>query len=63
MSFYLDDEIFESDVMVDSLELPPFEHAERLLQAYMQSVQNSFPFLAKKSFVDRFYHCTLDRAA
>lgn len=58
VSFYLDDEIFNLDLLADPFELPPFETAERLVQAYMESVQNSFPFLAKKTFVDRFYQCT-----
>ncbi|KAH6620058.1 fungal-specific transcription factor domain-containing protein [Boeremia exigua] len=56
VNFYLNDETFESDLLVDPLEMPPFEIAEKLLQAFMQSVQNSFPLLAKKTFVDRFYH-------
>lgn len=63
LNFYLDDELFEPDAVVDPLEMPSFEIAERLLQAYMQSTQNSFPFLAKKVFVDRFYHCTFAEAA
>ncbi|KAJ4326003.1 hypothetical protein N0V94_000368 [Neodidymelliopsis sp. IMI 364377] len=54
-SFYLDDEIFETDLMVDPFELPPFDVAERLMQAYMESVHNSFPFLQKKAFVNYFY--------
>ena len=57
-NFYLDDKTFETDLMVDPFEMPQFETAERLLQAYMESAHNSFPFLAKKSFADRFYHCT-----
>lgn len=57
-SFYLDDEVFETDLMVDPYEMPPFEIAERLLQSYMESAHNSFPILAKKIFVNRFYHCT-----
>ncbi|KAJ8110533.1 hypothetical protein OPT61_g6653 [Boeremia exigua] len=55
MSFYLDDDVFEPELLVDPLEMPPFEIAEKLVQAYMQSVQNSFPFLAEKTFVNRFY--------
>jgi hypothetical protein len=57
-SFYLDDEHFETDLVVDPFEMPQFETAERLLQAYMESAHNSFPFLAKETFVNRFYHCT-----
>ncbi|KAF1933945.1 uncharacterized protein M421DRAFT_414993 [Didymella exigua CBS 183.55] len=55
-SFYLDDEVFETDIMVDPFEMPPFETAERLLQAYLDSAHNSFPILAKKTFLNRFYH-------
>ena len=61
--FYLDDETFETDLMVDPFEMPPFKTAERLLQAYMESAHNSFPFLAKKSFISRFHHCTSDRSS
>lgn len=57
-SFYLDDEVFQADMMVDPYEMPSFEIAETLLQAYMDSAQNSFPILAKKTFIKRFYHCT-----
>lgn len=57
-SFFLDDEIVEMDLEVDAFELPSFEDAERLLQSYMTSCHNSFPFLAKKAFTQQFYHCT-----
>lgn len=59
-SFYLDDEPFETDVQVDPFEMPPFETAERLLHAYIESCHNSYPLLAKKAFVDQFYECTFD---
>lgn len=59
VSFYLDDEILETDFMVDPFALPPFETAEKLLQAYMESCHNTFPFLAKKVFISQFYHCKL----
>ncbi|KAF3045477.1 hypothetical protein E8E12_006913 [Didymella heteroderae] len=58
-SFYLDNEVFETDLAVDPFELPPFEIAEKLLQSYMESAHNSFPVLAKKTFVNRFYHYKL----
>jgi hypothetical protein len=58
-SFFLDDEVFEMDLEVDPLELPLFEDAERLMQAYMGSCHNSFPLLAKKAFMHQFYHCKL----
>jgi hypothetical protein len=57
-SFFLDDEIVSLDLKVDPFELPSFEDAERLLQSYMTSCHNSFPFLAKKAFTQQFYHCT-----
>lgn len=57
-SFYLDDKLFDTDLLADPFEMPPFETAERLLQTYMESTHNSFPFLAKKQFVNRFYQCT-----
>lgn len=56
-SFYLDDEIVETDLSVDPLGMPRFEIAEKLVQIYMESVHNSFPFLPKKAFLKRFYHC------
>ncbi|KAF2034350.1 hypothetical protein EK21DRAFT_56709, partial [Setomelanomma holmii] len=55
-SFFLDDEVFEMDLEVDPFELPSFEDAERLMQAYMESCHNSFPFLAKKAFTHQLYH-------
>jgi hypothetical protein len=55
-SFYLDDEIVDMDFVVDELDLPPFETAERLLKCYMETIQNSYPILAKKTFVTQFYH-------
>jgi hypothetical protein len=58
-SFFLDDEVFEMDLEVDPFELPSFEDAERLMQAYLGSCHNSFPFLAKKAFMHQFYHCKL----
>jgi hypothetical protein len=57
-SFFLDDEKVEMDLEVDPFDLPSFEDAERLLQSYMTSCHNSFPFLAKKAFTQQFYHCT-----
>lgn len=56
-SFYLDDEAFEMDMLVDPFEMPPYDVAERLLSAYMGSAHNSFPILTKQTFVNRFHHC------
>ncbi|KAF2691691.1 hypothetical protein K458DRAFT_325241 [Lentithecium fluviatile CBS 122367] len=55
-SFYLDDETVDMDFVVDPFDLPPLETAERLLKCYMKTVQNSYPILAKKTFVTQFYH-------
>jgi hypothetical protein len=52
----LDDETVDMDFVVDPLDLPPLETAERLLNCYMETVQNSYPMLAKKTFVTQFYH-------
>jgi hypothetical protein len=62
-SFYLDDEVFETDITVDPFEMPPYDTAERLLLAYMDSAHNSFPILAKQTFISRFYQCTSDLPA
>lgn len=59
MNFYLDDEVLETDLLVDPFVMPPFETAQRLVQAYMESAQRSFPFLERHAFIDRFHHCTL----
>ncbi|KAL5119482.1 hypothetical protein ACEQ8H_002547 [Pleosporales sp. CAS-2024a] len=55
-NFFLDDETIEMDLNVDPLELPTFETAERLLEIYMTSCHDSFPFLAKTTFTQQFYH-------
>ena len=55
-SFYLDNETVEMDFMVDPFELPPFETADRLIKNFMESVQDSFPILAQKTFLSQFYH-------
>jgi hypothetical protein len=55
-SFYLDDETVDMDFAVDEHHLPPFKTAERLLECYMETVQNSYPILAKNTFVTQFYH-------
>lgn len=56
VNFYMDDEQIETDFVVDAHGMPPFETAERLLQCYMKTVHNSFPILAKKTFVAQFYN-------
>jgi hypothetical protein len=55
-SFYLDDEAVDMDFAVDPLDLPPLETAERLLKCYLETTQNSYPIIAKKTFVNQFYH-------
>lgn len=61
LSFYLDDKVIETDLLVDPFDMPPLDVAEDLVHAYMESTQKSFPFLAKKNFIDRFRHCTLNQ--
>ena len=58
-SFYLDDEVLDTDLLVDPFEMPPFEVAETLVRAYLESAQKSYPFLEKKAFVNRLRHCKL----
>ena len=55
-SFYLDDQTIDIDAMADPSEFPPFEITEKLVNCFMESVQNSFPILVKKSFTSQFYH-------
>ncbi|KAF2856860.1 hypothetical protein T440DRAFT_12250 [Plenodomus tracheiphilus IPT5] len=54
-NYYLDEEPLETDFMADPMEMPPFETAERLMKAFMESCHNSFPFLAKKAVMNEFY--------
>lgn len=56
-NYYLDEDPLETDFMVEPLEMPPFDTAEKLLSAYMESCHNSFPFLAKVAVESEFYHC------
>jgi hypothetical protein len=58
-SFYLDDEVLDTDLLVDPFEMPPFEVAQRLVNAYLESAQKSYPFLEKKALVNRLRHCKL----
>jgi len=58
VSIFLDDKVFEPDLEADPFELPAFEVAEKLLQAYLQNVHNSYPLLNKRAFTHQFYHCT-----
>lgn len=55
-SFYLDDESVDMDFAVNPYELPPLETADRLIRCYMDTVQPTFPILAKKPFLNQFYH-------
>lgn len=58
-SFYLDDKVLETDLLVDPFEMPALDMAEELVYAYMECAQLSFPFLAKNNFLDKFNHCML----
>jgi hypothetical protein len=55
-NFNLDDETLDMDFIIDPLDLPPLAIADRLVRCFMESVQNSFPILAKKLFINQFYH-------
>jgi hypothetical protein len=54
--FYLDDQKVHLEGHINPYELPPFEVAERLLQCYISTVQNTFPILEKMQFIAEFYH-------
>ncbi|KAH8707635.1 fungal-specific transcription factor domain-containing protein [Phaeosphaeriaceae sp. PMI808] len=54
-NIYLDKENVEINDLVDPFELPPIETAQRLLSSYMDTVQDSFPILSKKSFENQFH--------
>lgn len=58
-SFYLDDQVLDTDMLADPFEMPPFDVAETLVQAYMESAQKSYPFLEKKSFISKLRCCKL----
>ena len=58
-SYFLDHEYLDTDFMVEPFDMPPFEMAERLLLTYMEVCHSTFPFLAKKVFMDEFYNCEL----
>ncbi|KAF2186020.1 hypothetical protein K469DRAFT_664510 [Zopfia rhizophila CBS 207.26] len=48
-SFYLDDDNIQLDLnFVDQIDMPPQETAERLMECYISTVQDSFPILPKK---------------
>jgi hypothetical protein len=55
-NFYLDDENVELDMFADPLQLPPYEVAKRLLDSYMDTVQNTFPILDKAKLIAEFSH-------
>ncbi|KAF2188537.1 hypothetical protein K469DRAFT_566173 [Zopfia rhizophila CBS 207.26] len=53
--FHLDKESIEVDVLFDPFELPPVETAQRLLNCYINTVQDSFPILSNEFFEDQFH--------
>ncbi|KAL5401958.1 hypothetical protein PMIN03_011084 [Paraphaeosphaeria minitans] len=53
-SFYLDNDAFDVDDAVDPYELPPMETAQKLVESYMHTVQDSFPILPRSSFTGNF---------
>lgn len=54
-NFYMDDEDVNREFVTDPDEMPPFETAEKLVQSYKLTVQNSFPVLAEQAFFEQFY--------
>ncbi|KAH8714822.1 fungal-specific transcription factor domain-containing protein [Phaeosphaeriaceae sp. PMI808] len=54
-SYFLDDERSGLDLEADPFELPAFEVAEKLLQVYLETCHNTFPFLSTKAFLHHFY--------
>ncbi|KAK7177687.1 hypothetical protein PSPO01_16265 [Paraphaeosphaeria sporulosa] len=53
-SFYLDDDDVDVDYAVDPYELPSLDTAQRLVDSYLNTVQDSFPILPRSSFADNF---------
>ncbi|KAF9694971.1 hypothetical protein EKO04_007079 [Ascochyta lentis] len=60
-TFYLDNEGIEVDYTVEPYKLPTVEVAQRLLDRYMNTVQDVFPILPKQTFTDqvRQYYTSL----
>ncbi|KAF2187211.1 hypothetical protein K469DRAFT_738344 [Zopfia rhizophila CBS 207.26] len=54
-TFYLDNHSIEVDYAIDPFELPPMETAQRLFSSYMNTVQDLFPILSRKTFTSQFY--------
>ncbi|KZM19463.1 DNA binding [Ascochyta rabiei] len=52
-TFYLDNEGTGVDYTVEPYKLPPVEVAQRLLDHYMNTVQDAFPMLPKHTFTDQ----------
>jgi hypothetical protein len=61
-SFYLDDEELDVDFQVIPTDLPSSQTAERLVDCYMATVQDTFPILEKSSFLDKFHSYYESRA-
>lgn len=55
-TFYLDVEGVEVDYAVEPYKLPTIEVAQRLLDRYMSTVQDTFPVLSKQTFTDQVRH-------
>ena len=54
-TFYLDNDDVEVDYRLNPYELPPLETAQRLLDGYMDTVQDSFPILPRSSFTNNLH--------
>ncbi|KAF3047189.1 hypothetical protein E8E12_011590 [Didymella heteroderae] len=55
-TFYLDGDGVEVDYTVDPYAIPTIEVAQRLLERYMNTVQDTFPVLPKKAFSSQVRH-------
>lgn len=53
-TYYLDNESVQVDLNVDVFEMPTPETAEKLFTCFMDTVQDSFPTIRKKIFIEQF---------
>lgn len=64
-TFYLDGDGIEVDYSVERYELPTIEVAQRLLDRYMWTVQDTFPIVSRQTFTDqvRQYYVSIMQGA
>ena len=53
-TYYLDNESIQIDFIVDPFEMPTPDTAKKLFTCFIDTVQDSFPILRKKSFTGQF---------